>query len=262
MSFQIRSASSGAFDPGVGPSIDWSNPLTAGLSVFCCDNNGKIVDLVNGGSIATFGTSGAQSTPSGVFLKFPPSGWGYMPPLTPGLVSPFGGSAPYSSILGTLYTGGFGPGSPDPDCACIVIQDAGNSTATLFGFNSWPNGAAGNPNVGDGIAAIVNNHTNVFFNQVIVDNTFQTWGCAAVNSGQLDLYSDGVFEASHTGITTIGDGTVTNPQIMYNTATSDVASYTNGINGYVPYFMMWSRVLSAAEFLQMHQNPRRFLIGG
>lgn len=187
-----------------------------------------------------------------------------MPPFPVGQINQYGGAAPFSCAIGTFFTSiATGPGA-GPDCACVLVQDAGNSENSFFGFNTWPPGAAGNPTpggLGTALAGEVANTTNAFFNtnSAVVANTFQTWAAVALTSTSMQLYFNGVADNTFSGAVTYTGNT--QGQVMYNTASINSGqTFGNGIVGAIPYFAMWGRQLSAAEFLLLHQDPFCFLI--
>lgn len=219
---------------------------------------GQVVDLVNKGLLSQQTTLGRQSFPLGLGLKFPLTGWGFMPPLPVGIASQFGGVAPYWAMMGTYFTGPVGPApTMDGDMACATIQDAGNSQATAFGFNTWPNGGAGNPNAGDSVSCVQGNSTNVFFNNVIADNTFQSWAYTANSSSSATVYYNGILDNTFSGTTVFP---LTNPQVIYNSATNNSQTFGNGINGFINYFAMGIGVLPQQLARLVHLDPWGVLI--
>jgi hypothetical protein len=255
---QIQRLSRGQVKPyNSVPRIDWSHPLAAGLSTYCYDIGGSVFDLVNGGHITTVGTSGSQQTQFGRALQFPLTGYGYMPPLPPGKINPFGGNTPYSAAMGTLQlAGAIGPSSPDS--AHVSVQDAGNSQNTAFGFNTFPLGS-GNNKPNPTMACVFGNVTANEFNQLVLPNVYQSWAMSGV-TGTATQYSNGVFDTTFSGFVS-DNGAVTNGQIMYNTASINSGqTFGNSINGFVYYFAMWGRAISASEALLLHEDPYCFLI--
>jgi hypothetical protein len=242
------------------PHIDWAHPLAQSLATYCYDIGGSIVDLVNGHriTIGANGTApfGSQQSQFGRGLQFPLDGWGYMPPFQTGYINPFGGAAPYSAALGTIFTGL--PGAASPDSGLVSVQDAANSEDTFFGFNTWPAGStAPNP---PQVACVFDNQFNAWFTPQIVAGTFQSFGVVAATTASADLYSEGLFDNTFSASTTVFNADTT-AQIMYSTASINAGqTFGNGLNGFVPYFAMWGRALSAAEFLLLKEDPFCFLI--
>lgn len=244
------------------PRIDWSDPIVQGLSTYCYGTDGSIIDLVNGGQFTAVGCNGVKPTGFGNYLQFPLTGYGYMPPLTAGKTIPFGGSAPFSTAIGTIFnTTATGPGfTSDGDCALVQVLDAANTTNTFSGFNTWPPGAAGNPNPATTtLACEVGNSTNAYFTPTVIPNTFQSWGMACPNNTTGLLYSLGLFDNTFSG--TVNFNGASQGQVMYGTASINSGqSFGNGISGAIPYFAVWSRVLSPAEYLRLATDPWSFLI--
>lgn len=243
------------------PRIDWSHPLAAGLATYCYDIGGSIIDLVNGGQI-TIGANGtapfgSQQNQFGRGLNFPIDGWGFMPPLRPGYVNPFGAAAPYSAWMGTVFKGAPATVGGDGDAAIVLVQDAGNSGNTAFGFVVWP--AATSLFGRDQVACQFNNSFVGYFTPTIIPGTFQSWGAVAATSASADQYSNGVYDNTFSASTSTS-GAVTNAQIMYNTAFSNSGLFGGSFNGVIPAFAMWGRALSANEMLLLHQDPYCFLI--
>lgn len=227
------------------PRIDWSHPLAAGLVAYCYDIGGAVIDLVNGGFLTPVGALGSQESQFGRGLEFPTTGYGFMPPLPTSKASQYGGSAPFSLSLGTFCVGD----SVNAEAVIVSVQDAGNSTDTECGFNSM------DPTT---VAGIYGNSTTVSFGQRLIHNSFQTWGFSATSSSAGSQYGNGVFDTS---VATTTIFSLTNPEIMYSTAASNAPSFSGGINGFVPYFAIWgSRALTAADHLQLYQDPYSLLI--
>lgn len=239
------------------PRIDWSHPLAAGLATYCYDAGGSIIDLVYGHQM-TMGANGtapfgSQQSQFGRGKQIPLDGWGFMPPFPVGKIAPFGGTAPFSAAMGTLFTGTTGPSSPDS--ACATIQDAANTEDTFFGFNTFPPTDGTNPNK---VAAVFTNANVCTFNINIAPGTFQAWSMTAI-TGSAQLYYNGAADNTYSGTTTFNSDTTA--QVMYNTASINTGQqFGNGANGFIFYFAMWGRPLSAQEHLQLSQDPYCFLI--
>lgn len=235
------------------PRIDWSHPLAAGLATYCYDAGGVIIDLVNSGKITIGGNGtapfGSRITQFGRGLQFPLDGWGSMPPFPSGIIAPFGGTAPFSAAMATMFVGNTGPSSPDS--ACVTVQDAGNSQNTFFGFNTA---------VPDKVSAVYGNVAAQNFTGTVINNTFQSWATVSNAAGTAaQQYANGLADILFSGTTTFNGNT--QAQVMYNTASINAGqTFGNGINGFVFYFAMWGRALTAQEVLLLHQDPYCFLI--
>lgn len=240
--------------PWVGrPRLNWSHPLAHGLSTYCYDWNGQIIDLVNHGPHATLvGASGRKGSVAGFGQKIPLAGFAYLPPLPAGKFLPFGGAAPYSAWLATVYTGLTNTsGNPDPDGVIVSIQDAGNSLNTAFGFNCW---SAGTHLPFDAVAGLYNNNLNSWYNTPIALNKFQTWGVSAPTTTTANQYASGVFDSTFSNTTT--SSAVSNCQIMYNTAQNNLQSFGQAVLGFVHAFAMWyPRVLTPADWQELQVRP-------
>jgi hypothetical protein len=245
------------------PRIDWSHPLAAGLATYCYDVGNSIVDLVRGDQIkiGANGTApfGSHESQFGRGRLFPLDGWGSMPPFPIFEINPFGGAAPYSAAMGTLFTGAVGTPQTSPDSVLVSVQAANNNLDTFFAFNVWQNGAPGNPHAYDIVSAVFGNASNGIYTQAVSPGNFQTWGCVATSGSSADLYGNGVFDNTFAGTTTFsGDSQA---QIMYATASINAGqTFGTSFQGFVPYYAMWSRALSAAEMMLLHQDPYCFLI--
>lgn len=237
------------------PRIDWSHPLAQSLSIYCYDMGGCIIDLVNGGLITVNGTSGLQQSQPGPVLRIPLTGFGNMPPLPAG-ESRWGGTAPFTGAMATVFVGNSGP--TNPDSVVVSIQDAGNTENTAFGFNTFDTTHSANGN--NNVAAVFANASAVqYVNNKILLNTFQSWCAVAASGSVAHLYANGKHDSDFAGTTT--DTSTPNGQVMYNTASINAGqTFGNGINGFVYYFAMWSRALSQEEALSLHQDPYQFLI--
>src|ERR1700730_16479057 len=55
------------------PRINWSHPLAAGLTIYCYDAGGVILDLVNGGASTPTSITGTGGTKVGSGMQFPTS---------------------------------------------------------------------------------------------------------------------------------------------------------------------------------------------
>ena len=279
MAGQIRRLSRGQVKPYNSlPQIDWSHPLAAGLATYCYSTDGSIIDLVIGTQfIKSGGAPGAGLSQFGRGLSFGLTDFGAMPPFPVNYINPFGGAAPFSCAVGTIFnTTAMGPGSPD--CASVNVQAASNNEDTFFGFNVWPAGASGNPSSSTVCSFVVNNTFNVFPTppgtqagvQPVVANTFQSWGFVASTSSHGLTYYNGVncqeFDSSSNTVNSAYTGTTTfsgdtQAQTMYNTASINAGqTFGNGISGIIPYFAMWGRALTAAEMLLLYEDPYCFLI--
>jgi hypothetical protein len=243
------------------PRINWSHFYAQNLSTYCYGLDGVIIDLVNGGLSTSVGMNGAQPTQFGRFLQFPLTGYAYMPPFLSGKTNQFGGQAPFSTLVGTIYnTGTIGPGHPgDLDSACVQVLDANNSMGTFAGFNAW---AAGVQQTNAIISVEVGNTTNAFFTSgaFIVPNTFQTWGIAVDTNTSGKLYYNGQFNTTYSG--TINSAPSSIGQVMYNTASINSGqTFGNGVSGAIPIFAVHSRVVSPLEYQLKYQDPYRMSVG-
>lgn len=236
------------------PRINWQHPLAWGLSTYLYDHNGVIVDLVNNTIGKFFGTAGLAGSKYGFGRKFAAAGWGFMPPLPTAMSNRLGGAAPYSAAMGTVFIGALPATSPGPDSGCVSIQAASNNEDTIFGFNTWPNGAGG-PFAGDTVSIVVNNANNAWFSQPIVPFKFQTWQVSVPTAAIANLYSNGVFDSQYTAsATTFPTGDT--PQIMFSTARADFQDFGPGINGFISFFGFWARrILTPNDHLEINQRP-------
>lgn len=246
------------------PRINRAHPLAANLKIYTYDAGGVIIDLVNGcvGSLVSLGgaTVSNASSKIGGGIKFTSNGGlndEYVVfPQNPAANTFSAANPNYTEIVGTFYTAA---PSLAPFNINVVVGICGQNNNGATGgaqFVNTPNGASQNT-----LAVIwANGATISTYNQTIAQNTFQTWGTIATGATTATFYANGNFEQNLTGIGSTVYDLVANGfgggQLYY----AQGGGVSSGIAGFVPFFACWDRRLSAAEMLQVHNDPYCFLI--
>lgn len=229
------------------PRINLAHPLAQKLAIYCYDIGGSYIDLVNGGQSALTSTSGRASSKFGLGVSFPSAtSFGSMPQNNNATL--VGQTAPFSVAIATFYPAALGA----IDATLVCTGEVANTANTAIAFST------GNPSSIMG-AIYDNGAFNETYNQAAAVATFQSWGYTAKSTSAGDLYANGALDKSVTGITTtLAVGT---SQVMFNSAQANTQAFGGGLNGFLPYFAIWNnRVLTAADWRQLHDDPYCFLI--
>ena len=96
-------------------------------------------------------------------------------------------------------------------------------------------------------------------NAGVVQGRVQVWGFTVDPSSNVVMYVDGKIDktiSSQVGTTFA----LVNPAVIFNDAERATTAFNGGINGAVPFFAVWNRVLTAGEIAQITNDPYCLLI--
>jgi hypothetical protein len=232
--------------PGL-PRIDTDHPLAKGLIAYAYDWGGGVVDLINGGQGKITTSTNNITVGSGRYgqgVKYPGTAGASALITLPANahVANFSTAAPFSfatAVFNTATPGGIiAVGTGDPSDTSGVNYGVGGTNAwTVYAVN--------------GTLATTATGTNPL-------NSFNSILTSVASSASWSIYANGKLD--QTG-TTNATQTLTAQQITFNgVQPNTITGETGGANGFVHYFAIWNRALTATEAAQLHNDPYGFLI--
>ena len=234
----------GQVKPNGIPRIDWTHPLANGLLFYAFDTGlGPPIDLAGGNIGVSQGSGSAPTTgvtANGTGLQYN-AGTSYVYTL-----ASLGSQVPTSGTLACAFntvaapTGGAG--------ICNLSTSSGSEGYFDFEWNSVGGGgvqsyaaAGGNTFVGaTGASGALNTYISMVETEV-ANTAIQYLNGAQSASASATLPSPLINSASQVAI-------------------GDYVGAGFPYKGFIPYVGVWSRALSAAEVLQLHQDPYCFLL--